>query len=640
MVYKTPGTSGFEPAVDEATRRALLDISRRIDASASGTALNDLTDVNAPAPSNDQVLTWNTATSKWINQSPGAVVIPDPLLLSNGSAGAPTYSFASDPDTGVYRAGVNQLGFSAGGTQVLQLTTTDVDVTTGHLNVISNAAAQTISLGGWSSNGSYAAIESSPMVILMGNTGSINDATYIRNKGTGALYLGTNGSNDLWITNGGAISTVGNLTVGGDLDIAAGVISNVNEIFADVGTQSDPSYTFDGNATTGMYLDGTSLGFTVGGSRKGVFSNDRLYLYGGTGNSDYIGPINSSYFYNVTSSSFFYFNKEIRVSNALTSHSGTLQLQDRDTRVIQLDGAAGANGNAIVYQAAHSGTLWNNAGQQAALRILPMASDPESAGGIAGILWQTTYSTDRHVHARVFWNSGDTMTWRNYENTAWTGHDALDFTVMSSSKEKARIRTARDERGVLDFAVPGPKDMAFAQIRKVRPVLFDNLQQERLWEWAGCPGCENKTDIGSDEEGMPIHDIEEVVHATRDECNECGCSGADNMVSKQHHCDDYICGGTKEVPCGLIEMHVDRVGLIAEELNEVFPKAVKKDAYGDPIGIRYDVVTVELLNIVQHILEDRDECRTREAREITARRSVEAQLQNLQDRLAVLEQVK
>lgn len=39
------------------------------------------------------------------------------VLGANGTAGAPSFSFASDPDTGVFRAAANELGFTAGGTQ-------------------------------------------------------------------------------------------------------------------------------------------------------------------------------------------------------------------------------------------------------------------------------------------------------------------------------------------------------------------------------------------------------------------------------------------------------------------------------------------------------------------------------------------
>lgn len=41
--------------------------------------------------------------------------VASPLLLEDGSASAPSYSFANDPDLGFYRAGTNLLGLSAGG---------------------------------------------------------------------------------------------------------------------------------------------------------------------------------------------------------------------------------------------------------------------------------------------------------------------------------------------------------------------------------------------------------------------------------------------------------------------------------------------------------------------------------------------
>lgn len=55
---------------------------------------------------------WDTLYNGPINPS---FSIPDPLLLSNGSAAAPTYSFASDIDCGMYREDTNRLGLAAGG---------------------------------------------------------------------------------------------------------------------------------------------------------------------------------------------------------------------------------------------------------------------------------------------------------------------------------------------------------------------------------------------------------------------------------------------------------------------------------------------------------------------------------------------
>lgn len=46
------------------------------------------------------------------------------ILNSDGSAGAPGYTFANDVDTGLYRVGSNQLGIAAGGVHVAQFTAT------------------------------------------------------------------------------------------------------------------------------------------------------------------------------------------------------------------------------------------------------------------------------------------------------------------------------------------------------------------------------------------------------------------------------------------------------------------------------------------------------------------------------------
>ena len=134
----------------------------------------------------------------------GGGAVPDPLLLSDGSAAAPTYSFASDPDTGIYRAGTNEIGFTAGGVELLSVGSADVDVVTGHLNVFSNTGSDTISLGEYSGGSNLAAIETSSFYALMG-TGNANDAAYLRTKGSGPLILGASHGSNLTIANGGNV---------------------------------------------------------------------------------------------------------------------------------------------------------------------------------------------------------------------------------------------------------------------------------------------------------------------------------------------------------------------------------------------------------------------------------------------------
>lgn len=62
-----------------------------------------------------------TAANTWTLSGGGASY---PLLASNGTAAAPSYSFSGDPDTGMYHtAAANTIGFSANGVVVATLTT-------------------------------------------------------------------------------------------------------------------------------------------------------------------------------------------------------------------------------------------------------------------------------------------------------------------------------------------------------------------------------------------------------------------------------------------------------------------------------------------------------------------------------------
>lgn len=59
----------------------------------------------------------------------GQTTITGALKGANGSASAPSYGFNSDADTGMYRAGNDNLGLAAGGTKVVDVTSTGAAVT-------------------------------------------------------------------------------------------------------------------------------------------------------------------------------------------------------------------------------------------------------------------------------------------------------------------------------------------------------------------------------------------------------------------------------------------------------------------------------------------------------------------------------
>ena len=227
-----------------------------LSAIAVGMTLEEVERANPNMPIKNwwrEAIKWNEAGAVvWIATGGTPVVLPDPLLISDGTAAAPSLAFTADSDTGIYRAGTNEIGFTAGGVELLSVGSADVDVVTGHLNVFSNTGSDTISLGEYSGGSNLAAIETSSFYALMG-TGNGNDAAYIRTKGTGPLILGASHGSNLTIATGGAITLSSDLTVGGD-------------VIASDGSATAPSLTFASDGDTGVFLPAANqLGFAAGG---------------------------------------------------------------------------------------------------------------------------------------------------------------------------------------------------------------------------------------------------------------------------------------------------------------------------------------------------------------------------------------
>jgi hypothetical protein len=72
-----------------------------------------------------------TASDK-ILVSSANVTIANQLLADAGSAGTPGVGFDGDPNTGMYRSGADEIGFSAGGTQRMSISTTEIDCSLPH----------------------------------------------------------------------------------------------------------------------------------------------------------------------------------------------------------------------------------------------------------------------------------------------------------------------------------------------------------------------------------------------------------------------------------------------------------------------------------------------------------------------------
>ncbi len=68
----------------------------------------------------------------------GQTSMTGPLKASNGSPGSPSFTFASDTDTGMYRFAANEIGFAVNGGDVAKISIAGVDASFGKIREIGN----------------------------------------------------------------------------------------------------------------------------------------------------------------------------------------------------------------------------------------------------------------------------------------------------------------------------------------------------------------------------------------------------------------------------------------------------------------------------------------------------------------------
>lgn len=170
------------------------------------------------------------------------------FAVGNGSAAAPTYSFSSDTNTGMYRAAADALGFSFGGSEVMVLGPASINLSA---NLVSTAA------------GTFGGIVTGPVGSAASPTftfaGDTNTGMY--RAGADIIGFSTNGSAQATLSSTGQLSVLGGVstTTG---SFTGAVSGNQN------GTVAAPAFTFLTDTNTGMYRNAADdLGFAVGGSR-------------------------------------------------------------------------------------------------------------------------------------------------------------------------------------------------------------------------------------------------------------------------------------------------------------------------------------------------------------------------------------
>jgi hypothetical protein len=200
-----------------------------------------------------------------------------------------------------------------------------------------------------------------------------------------------------------------------------------------------------------------------------------------------------------------------------------------------------------------------------------------SSGDSAGIsLWPSNYGIAPVL--RCFSGNGESIDCGNNPGTGYAQFGANNFVTWSARRGKKNIRT----RGQAE------KDEFRERFARIKTVIYDDAVGEMKVAKTQRFSDLNKKWVESGKSPLtpnPDRDFESV----------------------EHDCDQNPCNGTSAEPCGIVRRHRNRRGIVAEELLDVLPQAVSVNMFGETMGVDYGVITVELVDIVQDLLEEVEE---------------------------------
>jgi len=158
-----------------------------------------------------------------------------PIYAADGAVGAPSYSFDSDTDTGMYRFGANTIGLTTNGVIRQTISTTEIQDVLIHYFVDGAVGAPSMAFSGDPDTGFYRI-----------------------------------GANNFGVSTGGAL-IMGFETTNIDVDVP---------IYAANGAVGTPSYSFDADTDCGMYYSATQLNWAVAGVQEMYLDGTRLTVNG------------------------------------------------------------------------------------------------------------------------------------------------------------------------------------------------------------------------------------------------------------------------------------------------------------------------------------------------------------------------
>lgn len=152
------------------------------------------------------------------------------IIAGAGAVGTPSFSFAADPDTGIYNIGANSLGIT----------------TAGSLKLTVDASAITSTL---------------PLIVPTGSATATS------------LNFGTTGTG-IYGSSTTVLHSVANVLI---LSVAAAAVTSTVPYVAPLGAVGAPSYTFTGDLNTGIYSStADTIDFSTGGTNRLSINNSQI----------------------------------------------------------------------------------------------------------------------------------------------------------------------------------------------------------------------------------------------------------------------------------------------------------------------------------------------------------------------------
>lgn len=258
--------------------------------SAPAIKFNDDSDTGIWSAVNDAI-SFTTAGTNRMTLNTVSFANTLPFYAADGTEAAPTYSFTSDTNTGIYRVGADSFGISTGGTNRLTLST----------STLTTAVKQNI-------------------------TNAENDVSLTLNQ-TNAAY----GSAAVFINftrTASAGFNVFQAITGGVTSIA--VLNGLGNWLLSDGAAATPSHSFLNDSDTGLYSGGVNvLGIAAGGSQSALFNTTQALFLAGSASApshSFINDTNTGIYNSAADTLNFTTGGTSRLSLTTTGLTSTLQI--------------------------------------------------------------------------------------------------------------------------------------------------------------------------------------------------------------------------------------------------------------------------------------------------------------------------